>query len=508
MRAQILSPIYKTAALSVSALALIACGGGSDSAAPTPPPMGTIPPVSGQTFVTVTGEIDGFGSIIVNGTRYNTDTANVRKDGEDADLSDLSVGQIISLRARRNGDDELPTALRVRYEEVLNGPVESIAADGRSLVILGQTVFLTESTVYEDDLDPALIAVDDVLEISGSFTANGDIVASYIEASDDVDSDYEVHGTVGALNETEQTFRVKGLRVGYASAQLEDFEDGNVLSNGDKVEVEGSVFLNDGTLVATRVEYEGDDLEELIGEEADDDDDEEVEIEGFITAFTDSSNFEVNGQAVQTTAQTEFEYCSAENLALNVEVEVEGEYNAEGVLIADEVECEREPNIFVTALVDDVDLDASLISLLGISISVDMDTSFQDKSEPRIRNFGLDDIQIGDLVRIQAFELLDSEELIAKRIRREDSNDFDGPEIKGDVSNSDPDNFRVSGIAVLFDESAEYELDEEDVTREAFFAAITIGDRVKAEGFEDEDGNFTVTEIERDDDDDEDGDDD
>ena len=124
---------------STSVLALSACGGSSGSAATiTPPSVETPPePVSSSTFVTVTGEIDGFGSVIINGTRYDTDSADVKIDGEDASLSDLSVGQTVALRARRNAEGELPTALRVRYEEVLEGPVESIAADRRSLIILG-----------------------------------------------------------------------------------------------------------------------------------------------------------------------------------------------------------------------------------------------------------------------------------------------------------------------------------------------------------------------------------
>lgn len=55
----------------------------------------------------------------------------------------------------------------------------------------------------------------------------------------------------------------------------------------------GLGFHNDGTLIATRVEYEGDDLDDLRGDAADDDEIEEFEIEGLITAFTDATNFEV-----------------------------------------------------------------------------------------------------------------------------------------------------------------------------------------------------------------------
>jgi hypothetical protein len=377
---------------------------------------------------------------------------------------------------------------------------------------LGQTVFLTEDTVFEDDLNPALIVVDDVLEISGSFTADGDIVASYVEVSDNIDGDFEVHGTVGGLNEGNQTFRIQGLRVGFASAALEDFEDGNVLSNGDKVEVEGSVFANDGTLIATRVEYEGNDLDELRGDEADDVDEEEVEIEGFITSFVSAAEFEVNGQAVITNSETSFERCSADSLGLDVEVEVEGDLNENGVLVADEVKCEVSPSTFITAAVDAVDVAAGTVTVLGVTFETNIDTSFQDKDSDRVRNFGLDDISVGDILRVQAYQLAESDILVAKKIRRERADSFDAVELKGDVSEFGDQTLTVAGVVVTLSGTTEFEIEDEgEVTRDAFFARAVLGDRLEIEGTEDENGTLIATEVELDlerDADDRDGDDD
>lgn len=39
------------------------------------------------------------------------------------------------------------------------------------------------------------------------------------------------------LDEVAQTFRIGSLNIGYANSQLEDFEDGNVLTDEDEVEV-------------------------------------------------------------------------------------------------------------------------------------------------------------------------------------------------------------------------------------------------------------------------------
>lgn len=156
---------------------------GASAPTPTPP---AAPPSGGSgtrssspsRFVTVHGENPGFGSIIVNGTRYETDIAEVKNDDEAANMLDLAIGQIVALRADKNGDDELPTALRVRYEKVMEGPISAIASDLTNVTNLGVTVILTDQTIFEDRLDPATLTINDVLEISGRYGANGNLIAS------------------------------------------------------------------------------------------------------------------------------------------------------------------------------------------------------------------------------------------------------------------------------------------------------------------------------------------
>jgi len=62
-----------------------------------------------------------------------------------------------------------------------------------------------------------------------------------------------------------------------------------------------------------------------------------VELEGVITRFVSATDFTVNRQVVMTDVNTQFEDGSARNLAQNVLVEVEGEINALGILVAKEV---------------------------------------------------------------------------------------------------------------------------------------------------------------------------
>ena len=497
------------AGVSAVTLALAACGGGGGGGSSTPtPPVATPPPPppppagSDETDITVQGPIQGFGSVIVNGVRYNTDDATVVVDGETKSLEDLSVGQIVALRATRSGDGELPTALRVRYEESLEGPVEAISADRNRITILGIEVVVTEDTVFEDDLDPDTISVDDVLEVSGSFASETELVASYIEESDDFDSDYEVHGTVGALDTDAQTFRVRGLKISYANAVLEGF-DGLELANGLKVEVEGSTFTNDGTLNAAVVEYEGDDFDEFDGEDGD-----EAEIEGLVNGFVSDTEFFVGDIAVTTTSQTEYERGSAADLADGVRIEVEGEFNGEGVLVADEIKFEFEANVRVTADVDAVDLDARTLTVLGLTFDIEDMTKFRDKRRERVREFGLDDTAVDDYVSVRAFELADGT-LLAKRVERNECDDDDRQdegcvELRGFVDANAADAFVVQDIEVIFDDRTEFEYEEEDLSRDAFLARIAVGDYVKIEGEETEDGQVLAREVEFEREDDED----
>ena len=490
-----------------SLIGLTACGGSGGNSSSTATPVAVVPPPpppppapsSNATKITVTGPIDGFGSVIVNGVRYDTGEADVEVGDDAGNITDLSVGQVISLRARNGADGETPIAERIRYEDLVKGPVDSIPADGSTLVVLGQTVRIADA-LFEPSLDPATIAVDDVLEVSGVFNADGEIEATYVERSDD--DDYEVHGFVTDLDETAQTFRIQDLTVGYATAALEDFDDGETLSNGDLVEVEGSTRTNDGTLIATEVEYEGDDLDELRG----DADEAEAEIYGFVSVFTSAENFEVNGIVVVTDDDTVFERCSRDTIALNTPVEVEGVFDGDGVLLADAVKCELEANNRIEARVDDVDAEAGTVTVLNVTVATDAGTRFQDKSDARVREFGLDDIQAGDVVHIRFFDGADDALPIAKRIRREDAEDFEESEVRGVLESIEGDDIVVAGVRISLNAQTEYELDEFDVSRMAFFDVVDIGSFVKIEGREGDDGNLVAHEVERELEDDDSGD--
>ncbi len=68
--------VWTVAALATLVAGCGGGGGGSDTGGSAPPPAAT-----GTTTI-VKGAISGFGSVIVNGVRYDTDSAEVRIEGQ------------------------------------------------------------------------------------------------------------------------------------------------------------------------------------------------------------------------------------------------------------------------------------------------------------------------------------------------------------------------------------------------------------------------------------------
>ncbi|MBS0155319.1 MAG: hypothetical protein JSS38_12035, partial [Nitrospira sp.] len=97
---------------------------------------------TGQIASIASGPITGFGSIFVSGAEYDTTHTSMMIDGKTGNQSDLQKGMIVRVDAtltERSGTKDLPlrAANRLLYEDTLEGFVQSVAADGSQLVVLG-----------------------------------------------------------------------------------------------------------------------------------------------------------------------------------------------------------------------------------------------------------------------------------------------------------------------------------------------------------------------------------
>lgn len=302
----------------VVALVLAACGGGGSADGGIGGTGGGGGGGIGGTGAAY-GQITGFGSVWVNGVRFDTSSATFRRDDDTVTQAELRVGMV----ARVEGDSIAGTATRVTVDSALKGRVESAAGD--SYVVMGQTVRTDAGTVFENGVRPA---AGDYVEVHGLPESAGVVAATYVERKATLATPpYIVTGFVTAQDTTAKTLTIGALVVAYAAADVGDMPTGSWV--GLLVEAKGSTCAGApvcGTLTASKVEPSGSRI----------DSSPKAEIEGYVGSLT-ADGFVLGGQRVVVTASTVFENGVAADLVVGTKVEVEGAVS-NGVLTAAKVE--------------------------------------------------------------------------------------------------------------------------------------------------------------------------
>ncbi len=494
----------KLAAALAAALSVAACGGGGGSEAQ--PPASSAPPPASAARIGASGVITGFGSVYVGGVRY--DTAGAEIEFEDEGLGaedDLRLGMKVSIEGERIGEQH--RADRILYDDDLEGTVTAVQPDTvnpalGTFLVARQQITVDDNTVFDDDigdlngdgtiglldLDPAIGTIR--VEVSGFQTQTG-VLATRVERDDATaaagnDDSTEVKGYVTGLDDATGTFRIRDLLVSFSQDDLDaDDFPGGTLSEGIFVEVHGTL-LGDGTLDAGKIEREDD-----IGRG--DDEEGEFEIEGILMAVDTASNpdtITIDGQTIPVD--------DASRLAGQEghRVEVEGTFNAEGILVLDDgddgVKFERENSIRVEDRTETVGT-GSLVTRLGIEITPtgnsrieDDDADDGDRLTPAAF---LGRVAPGDYIEARGFPGNDGS-VTWTRIERDGDEDDQDCELRGPVQGGSIANpvFVVQGVSIdtAGITSAGGFRDENDIAigRDEFFSRLSAGDVVEAESVE------------------------
>jgi Domain of unknown function (DUF5666) len=386
----------KTTLAAAGALAvLVACGGGSTGSMSMSQ--------AGMQPVVTSGTITAFGSVFVNGVRYDVSAASLTKNDNSVAQSALAVGEVALVRGREDAQSGQGAADSVDVEDRVVGPIAMMPAidvAGGQLTVLGQTISVTASTSFGPGITPGDLTglkSGDSVEVSGLPGMGGVIMATRIARADSTEP-LQVMGTVGTVNTAAHTLMINALTVDFSAvANLSGFASGQP-ATGDLVIARGTVFD------ATAVKLTATTLREA---ETDGDDQSQggmVEEEGLITRFASAMDFDVAGSKVTTTASTVFKNGTAADLALNVRVEVRGTLDANKVLVADVVEIEHIAVIALAATVSGVDTTMSTLTVLGVTVSVDTNTRFEDEGSAEMQMFSLADVKVGDTVLVRGYE--------------------------------------------------------------------------------------------------------
>ena len=415
---------------------LMACGGGSGgSASPSEP-------------VVARGVITEMGSIWVNGVEYETPVGGTYSNDDDiSNTANYEVGQVVSIRGRRNPDGVSGTATEVRYEP----EIEGAASAGNT--INGVTIITDQSLI-----------VDTGYEVSGFWLNKTTIQATSI-GPDDGDMVDEVRGEVDVVVPATS---ITVNNVVYLWAGASDFSEGNIVEV-HFIPTSGPPFQ------ATDVQLEDDFFDNPV-------DGQEAEIEGPVNlTVTDIANcpFIIDRTTVFMIGKDCIDWSSVpsdgwqdgltdeRDLVSGLRVEAEGHYNADDLLIAEKIKG-RGNQVRISAIASSIVLDTagttgSLVVFAGVTTPIDV--TFES---------GLTEIDFNGVTNLLGANLtaegleirgirIDETSVLALRIKKDSVNPNRQElraEVDDDGANPTLDTITVMGISSLLDINTQ--LEEED----------------------------------------------
>jgi cytoskeletal protein CcmA (bactofilin family) len=386
----------------IAAALLIGCSGGES---------GTGIQASNQTTV---GEITGFGSVYVNGVKFNTDQASVSIDGISSSESNLSVGMVVTVVGSVNSDGINGSATAISSRSEVEGLVlqNNIAIDG-TLNVMGQTVHISNDTNFRSEVGnittiDQLIANDSVVEVSGYSDGKGNVYATFVKAVETgAASEVKLHGIVTGLvgDESTGTFKIGALDVAYdATTVFGGLTRQQLISESNLyVSIESGNYSGTGTILASEIERES----------FTEDEGSNYELEGIVTDIANLTNgeFKVNGRSVKIDAGTAFDGGNQGNIQLEVKLEVEGKVQADNSILADEISFRAESDTEIEGAVESI--GDNMLTITGTVITVNEFTKYEDETDVHNRTFNFHDITAGMMIEAKYYVDPDSGDNIA-----------------------------------------------------------------------------------------------
>ncbi len=313
--------VARRVALLASGWLVVACGGGGGygGGMSSPPPAPPPPVVAAGTWAD--GPVTGFGSVIVNGVRFDDDTADVSDDeGRTLHVDDLRLGMEVEIEA---GDDHggRATASGVHVHGSVTGPVEAVDAVAGTLVVLGQSVDTDAGTALDDALPGGLASLvpGAIVRIHGpADPSTGVVHATRVERAGAVGA-FRVHGRVGALDAAAHR-----ITIGAATFDFTDVAD-----------VPGDLAVGSAVALSTATAPLAAGVWRVTSFSAEHrhfgDDHGEAQLRGTVSTFTSTADFTVGTTRVDASHATFPDGTGA--LAGGALVEVEGTL-VDGALVA------------------------------------------------------------------------------------------------------------------------------------------------------------------------------
>lgn len=302
----------------LAAALVVGCGGGVGS---------------GGTGSFAAGPITGFGSVIVNGVRFDDNSASV-EDGEGGrhNRDELRLGMTVEIDSgavTAASTGATATASRIRFDSELRGQVGSVDAGGAGFRLLGQQVAVDATTVFAEELGGlGALTPGARVEVFAVYDPARALYRAKRVGMAGSGAPAQLRGPVGALDLAARTLRIgSGNSVyNYAAASAVPAN----LATGAFVRLRlAAAPLPSGQWSVLSFSAALQALPDV----------DDARLEGLISSFTSAASFSVNGRPVDA-SQAAFPDGSA-GLAVGVRVKVEGPLR-NGTLRATEVEVESD----------------------------------------------------------------------------------------------------------------------------------------------------------------------
>lgn len=389
------------------------------------------------------GSTDGRGSFVILGQTINFDRQTVFKLGAGVEIAD---GQFVRVSAWRTSSGEYRASFvglvdagtndDIEFEGNIDAGSVSNSDSQKQLTINGIVVTFSEPVTFEGITEDELATTTQPIEVEGALNeVTGEVAAQEIGLSDnrryrsDSEEDIEFTGPISGPV-TGRRFEINGLTVEVKDETVFDGLTETELAEGLLIQVEGE-FLSDGvTVVAEEIELREEDsrVEATIDIESIDSNEMTLSVGGVLVKVT---------PATVITEDDDDGSLEFGDLAFGMEIEVSGierTNDSDEFLFLEALKIEREEDeeddddddqaseFEMEGRLESKDPNSSekTIKVLGVTLVVDVNTSFGDDDE----DISFDELQEGDVLEVEYIPL-GNERFFAEEVELEEDDDDD-----------------------------------------------------------------------------------
>lgn len=374
-------------------------------------------------------------------------TVILDKHNNKISLSDLTVGQLVQVHAKRQAAGSL-LAKRIKIgdfdgdEVELTGVIESLNNDG--LVVAGLEFFVDRNTVVRDDQNRPIqftdLKVGLLVEIRADRQNDNRLFATKIKIEDFPNDEVEVTGVIESLG-------VNSLVV----IEMKFVANNNTVVLDNNNNVIQFANLQIGQFVQIRADRQADGMLLARRMNLEDWPNGEIELAGAIESLDLNSLVVLDKRFVldQNTVilDNNNNPIKFADLKVGLIIEVRADRNADDTLLATRIKLENLPD-------DEVEMTGAIVSLgdnslvvLGLKFIIDASTIIFDKNNNVIK---FSDLKVGLIVEIRADRKADGT-LLATKIKIEGRMG-----VQGVVSSRSNGSLNVAGIAVMLDSNTQF----------------------------------------------------